>query len=53
MLQITINVNTSTANAQAVKEAIAMYLERYGDSKVVDVKEVPNKAYQPQQQRFC
>lgn len=53
MLQITINVNTTTTNAHAVKEAIAMYLERWGDSKVVEVKEIPNKNYQPQQQRFC
>lgn len=50
MLQITINVNTASANAQAVKEAIAMYLEHWGDSRVVSVKEVQMQAYRPQQQ---
>lgn len=41
MLIITIAVDCPSGHAIGVKEAIAMHLERYGDCKVVDIKEVP------------
>ena len=37
MLTITIQVNAPPDMAQAVKEALAMWLERYGDARVVSV----------------
>lgn len=39
MLTITIQVNAPQGSAQAVKEALAMYLERYGDTKVIRIDE--------------
>lgn len=39
MLTITIHVDAPSGSAQGVKEDLAMYLERFGDSKVVDIKE--------------
>ena len=47
MLQITINVNATPVHAQMIKEDLAMYLERYGDSRVVSVTE-PFRNQQPQ-----
>lgn len=41
MLRIIIQVNTPMRNAQAVKEDFAMYLERYGDARVVSVEQQP------------
>lgn len=38
MLVITIEVNAPTGMAQAVKESLAMLLERYGDTRVVKVE---------------
>ena len=55
MLQVTINVNTASANAQMVKESLAMFLERWGDCKVVQVKEITPTNFQRrdhQQQRL-
>ena len=43
MLIITIEVNTPAGYAQAVKEDLAMHLERWGDARVVDVREVEAK----------
>ena len=37
MLTITIKANVPVADAQGIKERIAMDLERYGDVKVVKV----------------
>lgn len=37
MLTITIKANVSAADAQGIKERIAMDLERYGDVKVVKI----------------
>ena len=37
MLTITIQVNALPGAAQGVKEALAMWLERYGDARVVSV----------------
>ena len=39
MLTITIKVNAPPGMAQGVKEAIAMVLERYGDTRVVSIVE--------------
>lgn len=39
MLVITIEVNAPPGMSQAVKEDLAMLLERYGDSRVVEVRE--------------
>ena len=38
MLTITIKANVPTADAQGIKERIAMDIERYGDVKVVKVE---------------
>lgn len=37
MLTITIKVNVPVADAQGIKERIAMDIERYGDFKVVSI----------------
>ena len=39
MLTITIKVNAPPGMAQGVKEALAMFLERYGDTRVVSIVE--------------
>lgn len=39
MLTITVQVKAPAGQAQAVKEALAMWLERYGDTCVVSVRE--------------
>jgi hypothetical protein len=39
MLTITIQVNAPLGSAQAVKEHLAMYMERFGDTRVVSIKE--------------
>ena len=41
MLIITIKVNAPAGQAIGIKEDLAMYLERFGDSRVVSVEEVP------------
>lgn len=38
MLTITIKANVPAANAQGIKERLAMDIERYGDVKVVKVE---------------
>ena len=38
MLTITIKANVPAADAQGIKERIAMDIERYGDVKVVKVE---------------
>lgn len=40
MLIITITVDAPVGQAVGIKEDLAMYVEKYGDTKVVDVKEV-------------
>ena len=40
MLTITVEVNAPGYMAQGMKERIAMDLERYGDVRVVSVKEI-------------
>lgn len=39
MLTITIEVSAPAGQAVGVKEALAMYLERWGDCRVVSVEE--------------
>lgn len=39
MLTITIQVNAQSGTAIGIKEDLAMYLERYGDARVVSVVE--------------
>lgn len=40
MLRVVIEVGAPTGMAQAVKEHLAMVLERFGDTHVVEVKEI-------------
>ena len=40
MLIITIKVDAPAGQAIGIKEDLAMYLERFGDSRVVSVEEV-------------
>ena len=40
MLIITIKVNAPAGQAIGIKEDLAMYLERFGESRVVSVEEV-------------
>ena len=40
MLIITIHVNAPVGQAQGVKEHLAMCLEKFGDTRVVNIKEV-------------
>lgn len=42
-LRIVVEVDKPTGQAIGVKEALAMYLERFGDSRVVEVTEIPQK----------
>ena len=46
MLTITIQVNAPPEMAQAVKEHLAMCLERYGDTRVVSVVETGGRPEQ-------
>ena len=40
MLRITIELRGSSEDAQGIKERLAMDLERYGDVRVVEVREI-------------
>ena len=40
MLRIVIEVDAPAGQAIGIKEDLAMYLERFGDSRVVDVEEI-------------
>lgn len=40
MLKIELEVNAPLGAAEAVKEDLAMYLERYGDTRIVSVQEI-------------
>lgn len=46
MLTITIQVNTPAFGSMGVKEAIAMALERFGDVKVISIREESPKMEQ-------
>ncbi len=47
MLAITIHVNAPPGQAIGIKEALAMWMERYGDTRVVSIVEV-----QPEQMKM-
>ena len=47
MLIITITVDAPSGQAQGIKEDLAMYVEKYGDTRVIDIKEV-----QPEQMKI-
>lgn len=38
MLTMTFEVDAPADRAQAIKEALAMYLERFGDTRVIEIK---------------
>jgi hypothetical protein len=46
MLTITIKANVPAADAQGIKERIAMDIERYGDCKVVSIESDRGQAEQ-------
>lgn len=39
MYTITIQVNAPPGSEQGIKEVLAMYLERFGDARVISIKE--------------
>ena len=39
MITITVKIKDPHADLQSVKEALAYYLERYGDLELIDVRE--------------
>ena len=43
MLIITIEVNARSGQTIGIKEDLALYLERYGDARVVSVEEAPQR----------
>ena len=43
MLIITIQVNAPSGKAIGIKEDLALYLERYGDARVVSVEETAQR----------
>lgn len=43
MLRIVVEVDRPTGQAIGIKEALAMYLEKFGDARVVEVKEIPHE----------
>lgn len=49
MLIITIEVDAPTGHAIGIKEQLAMMLERYGDTRVVEVREIVPKQMQMQE----
>ena len=41
MLQIVVEVNAPLHHAQGIKEDLTMYLERFGDTRVISITEPP------------
>ena len=41
MLRIVVEVNAPLHHAQGIKEDLTMYLERFGDTRVISVTEPP------------
>lgn len=54
MLWITVKADVPEGMAQGVKEALAMYLERFGDAEVVEVRETSprQESLFPQRERM-
>ena len=40
-MRIVVEVDRPTGQAIGIKEALAMYLEQFGDVRVLEIKEVP------------
>ena len=40
MIRVVVEVDAPTGQAIGIKEALAMWLERYGDARVVAVEEI-------------
>lgn len=51
MLILTFQVNCASWHIPGIKEAIAMILERWGDVRLIDVREAQRTA--PEQMRIC
>lgn len=43
MLRIVVEVDRPAGQAIGIKESLAMYLEQFGDARVVEVKEIPHE----------
>lgn len=43
MLRVVLVVDGPSEQAIAVKESLAMYLERFGDTKCVEITEIPHE----------
>ncbi len=43
MLRIVFVVDRPTGQAIGIKEALAMYLEKFGDTKCVEITEIPHE----------
>jgi hypothetical protein len=41
VLRIVVEVDRPAGQAIGIKEALAMYLEQFGDARVLEIKEVP------------
>lgn len=52
MLTITIQLNAPFGNEQGIKEGIAMYLERFGDVKVISISSDQEKQKPMEQLRM-
>lgn len=42
-MRIVVEVDRLAGQAIGIKEALAMYLEQFGDARVVEVKEIPQE----------
>ena len=51
MLIITVQVNARASQAIGIKEDLAMFLERYGDARVISVEEAPQKQMEQMTER--
>lgn len=43
MLRIVVEVDRPAGQAIGIKESLAMYLEQFGDARVVEVTEIPHE----------
>ena len=46
MLIITISVDAPSGKAVGIKEDLAMYAEKFGDTRVLDIKEIKSPSRQ-------
>ena len=52
MLKIVVEVDRPAGQAIGIKEVIAMELERFGDTRVISVEEVPEKYRQEKMEGY-